>query len=107
MNGDTLMAMAETHDVSYQELVDANPQLGPNFDLIFPGDEVCKPAEIAEYVEEECVKAKENAVVEIDEVYDENDEVVDVSPEDQYITASASALVASAAMIVLGAVAMC
>jgi hypothetical protein len=28
-----------------EDLIDVNPQLGLDFDLIFPGDEFCKPAD--------------------------------------------------------------
>jgi Cu-Zn family superoxide dismutase len=57
VGGDTLFKLALANDLDLEDLIGANPQLGPDFDLIFPGDEVCKPKDCgawdkeAEYVE--------------------------------------------------------
>jgi LysM repeat protein len=41
--GDTLYAMAVDNSLSHNSLVDANSHLGPSFDLLLPGDQVCVP----------------------------------------------------------------
>jgi Cu-Zn family superoxide dismutase len=118
--GDTLYKLAMTNGFSLADLIAANPQLGPNFDLIFPHDEVCKPTDCGDWdVEEEYEeekKAKFECVVEYNDAVE--GETVGVATysgnsdaEDGYEAssklkkASASSMVASI-VLVLGAVAM-
>jgi hypothetical protein len=41
VGGDALFKLALANDLDLEDLIGANPQLGPDFDLIFPGDGVC------------------------------------------------------------------
>jgi hypothetical protein len=124
-DGDTLYKMALANNFRLRDLIIANAQLGPNFDLIFKGDEVCKPKNCGTFeVEEEVVEAepKFECVVEYNEAVEGvtveiatdygNSVVVGNSGEGAgYETAasleesSASSMVASI-VLVLGAVAM-
>jgi LysM repeat protein len=47
--GDSLWDLATEHDKDFQKLLAANGHLKPDFDLIYPGDEVCVPKECGKF----------------------------------------------------------
>jgi LysM repeat protein len=114
VGGDTLYKLALANDLELQDLIDANGQLGPDYDLIFPGDQVCKPKDCGKWDYE----AKyEEPTYEIVIEYSNKGEAVEgstgsvegsetgYSSEPANLTSSASSMVASL-LLVLGAVAM-
>jgi Cu-Zn family superoxide dismutase len=122
--GDTLYKLAMANGFSLADLIAANSQLGPNFDLIFPHDEVCKPTDCGDWVEGvaeaeyeeqikfECVveynKAVEGVTVDVATEYGNsvvNDGYSSKSSNLEDIESSGSSMVASI-VLVLGAVAM-
>jgi hypothetical protein len=47
--GDNLWDLAKEFDVDFETLLAANPHLAPDFDLIYPKDEVCYPTDCAAF----------------------------------------------------------
>jgi LysM repeat protein len=114
VGGDTLYKLALANDLELKDLIDANSQLGPDFDLIFPGDQVCKPKDcgtwdydaeyeeptyeiVIEYTQEgTAAEGSTGSIAGSDTGY---------SSVPSNLTSSASSMVASI-LLVLGAVAM-
>lgn len=91
--GDTLYELALANDLSLETMIEANPQLGPDYDLIFPGDQVCKPKNCPSYNEEEKEEYDTKYNITSDkEVGSEIDEGYTVS---QFATSSATVLLVS------------
>jgi LysM repeat protein len=111
VGGDTLFKLALANDLELQDLIDANSQLGPDYDLIFPGDQVCKPKDCGKW-DVEAVHEEPTYEVVVEYTKDGTaDTGSDVDSENGYttkssfLTSSASSMVASI-ILVLGAVGM-
>lgn len=103
--GDTLFQLASANNLELDTIMEANPQLGPDFDLIFPGDQVCKPegCPAFEPVEDNC---KFSVVEEFDDAGETTAPSSDINEEDSgYSTAanlanSAESIAASVLVII-------
>jgi LysM repeat protein len=101
--GDTLYQLAKTNDFSLDHLIEVNPQLGPDYDLIFPGDQVCKPKncppfeEVAEYE-----GTKYDVVVDVVDEYTSSNIEDEGYTQSQNLSSSAStsAMIASAVLVI-------
>jgi hypothetical protein len=95
-SGDTLYQLAKKNGLSLDHLIEANPQLGPDYDLIFPGDQVCKPKdcppfeEVAEYEGTKYEVVDPEYTSKIDKGYTKS----------QKLSSSASAMIASAFFVI-------
>jgi LysM repeat protein len=96
---DTLYKLALENNLSLYALISANSHLGPNFNLIFPGDQVCKPKDCPPNEGEE----KNEYIYEIDNpvkgYYDVA--LASTTPDSINSTSSAVALMASAVFVIV------